>query len=153
MTENTTFPCSRCKTPIAWPADSNQFYAPCLSCGIVNRVPVVVVHHPLRNALLIVFLVILIVAICWTVTVTIGGEMVRPEVGAVLTHMRVGPDMLLYIRAPLPLVVSFRVTGTQEKGGVRIGLSVTKYYLWYFSGYRELPDAEKSPVFSWVWAF
>ncbi|OQW96642.1 MAG: hypothetical protein BWK77_04080 [Verrucomicrobia bacterium A1] len=152
-TRSPTFPCARCKTPIAWPANVDQVYESCLACGAVNRVPVVEEHHRVRNAVLIVILLVLLVAICWTVTVTLGGEMIQPEISATLASMKVGPDTVLHIRAPVPLVVSFRVTGTQVKSGIRIGLSITKYYFWYFSDYREIPETQVPPVLKWVWAY
>jgi hypothetical protein len=152
MTEPATFPCSRCQAPIPRPPDANQFYAACPACGIVNRIPVVRQSHPLRTTMMIMVLLILVVAICWTVTVTIGGQMIQPEIGATLSQMKVGPDTVLHIRAPLPFIVSFRLAGTQTKSGVHIGITITKYYFWYVKDYRELREAQTMPALKWVWA-
>jgi hypothetical protein len=150
--EKAVFPCSRCQMAVEWPAKANQMYATCPACGLVNRVPYAEGRGRLRATLLFLLMVCVLVAVCWTVTATIGGEMIRPEVGPVLAKLKMGTDATIQIRAPAPLVVSFRVTGTQVKaGGVRVGVTVTKYYFWYLRAYRELDETRVPAALKWIW--
>ena len=154
MAENVVFPCSRCSAPISLPADVGQLYVTCPNCGQVDRVPLFQKRHPLRSAILFVLLLILVTALCWTITVTIGGEVIRPDIDATLANMRVGADTTVLIRAPVPFVVSFRVSGTEvKKGGIRVGLSITKYYLWFFNYIRCLPDDHLPAALKWIWQY
>jgi hypothetical protein len=95
---------------------------------------------------------LILILICWVVTVAVAPLMLRPEMESSHKEFaRSFRDIEMSVRIPLPFVVSFRVRGVSEKAGVQAKHMKTRYFVWFFTYQREIPEAEAPAVMKWMW--
>ena len=123
---------------------------PCPHCGAMNHIGGKTSkkrrNHALLIALAIVMLPIAFVGISWALTMTLGAESLRPEI-AQLAHGR--RNAVISIKAPAPFVLTYTISVAGGEG--QASMRIRKYYYWFVTTKREVPEDEVPEAIRRVW--
>ena len=149
MSHEITFNCSRCRKVITMRPDAIRPHVPCPHCGAMNHIPVKQMKSHRRGlvALAVVLLPIALVGVCWSLTMTLGADSLRPEIRQLA---RGGRNVLVTIKTPAPFVLTYTIN-VPSSGEGKARMMIRKYYYWFIVTKREVPESDVPDLFKRVW--
>lgn len=149
MSHEITFNCSRCRKAITIRPDVTRPHVPCLHCGAMNHIPVKKMksHHFGMVAIAVVLLPIALLGVCWSLTMTLGADSLRPEISQLVRGQR---NVAITIKTPAPFVLTYTLN-VPSSGEGKASLTIRKYYYWFIVTRREVPESEVPDLFKRVW--
>jgi len=149
MSAPTSLNCAKCRRSFSIPPGFNKMHIPCPHCGGMN--PILPAQaKPRRRWPLVVaipLLPIAIVGICWSLTMTMGADSLRPEI-AQLSRGR--KNAIVTIKAPAPFVLTYTIHVPSRAEG-QASMMIRKYYYWFITYKREVPEGEAPECIRKVW--
>ena len=149
MSHEITFDCSKCRKTVTMRPDATKPHVPCPHCGSMNHIPVKKMksHRFAIVALAIVLLPVAIVGLCWSLTMTLGADSLRPEIAQLSRGRR---DVVIRVKAPAPFVLTYSIN-VPSGGEGRASMMIRKYYYWFITIKWEVPENDVPDLFKWVW--
>ena len=150
MITPTSLSCAKCRKTFSLPPGFNRMHIPCPHCGGMNPIPVTSATKPRRRwpvAVAILLLPFALVGICWSLTMTMGADSLRPEI-AQLSRGR--KNAAVTIKAPAPFVLTYTIN-VPSRGEGQASMRIRKYYYWFITIKREVPESDVPDLFKRVW--
>ena len=98
-------------------------------------------------AVAIVLLPIALVGMCWSLTMSLGADSLRPEIAQLSRGRR---NAVTSIKTPAPFVLTYTIN-VPSGGEGQASMRIRKYYYWFIVTKREVPEDEVPDLFKRVW--
>jgi DNA-directed RNA polymerase subunit RPC12/RpoP len=149
MSHEITFNCSKCRKAVRMQSDTAKPHVPCPHCGAMNHIPVKKMkpHRFGIVALAIVLVPLALVGICWGLTMTLGADSLRPEIAQLARGRR---NAVTSVKAPAPFVLTYTIN-VPSGGEGQASMMIRKYFYWFITIKREVPENDVPDLFKWVW--
>ena len=149
MSNEITFNCSKCRKAVTMRPDPAKPHVPCPYCGAMNHI-LVKKLKPRRFRILVLALLlapVVLLGICWSLTRTMGVDSLRPEIAQLSRGRR---NAVVSIKTPAPFVLTYTIN-VPSGGEGQASMMIRKYYYWFITIKREVPEDEVPGLFKRVW--
>jgi DNA-directed RNA polymerase subunit RPC12/RpoP len=149
MSREIIFNCSKCRKAVTMQADITKHHVPCPYCGAMYHIPLKKLksHRFGLVAFAVALAPVAIAGICWSLTMTLGADSLRPEI-AQLSRGR--QNAVFSIKSPAPFVLTYTIN-VPSGGEGQASMMIRKYFYWFVTIKREVPENEVPDLFKWVW--
>lgn len=150
MNAEITFNCSKCRKAITMRPDIRRPHIACPHCGAMNHLSAKKMrpHRFGLAALAIVLVPAALATICWSLTITMGADSLRPEI---VQLSRGRKNARVTIKAPAPFVLTYTITLSSKGGSGQASMTIRKYCYWFITTKREIPESDVPELFKRVW--
>lgn len=150
--DRVVFQCPACNEEIGVEPTDSDIPVRCPKCGNRIRIPQEKLATLDRRRRPYILYAVMLVALCWLTTITLGTATIRPEVNRSLANLEKNfRRTSVRIKSPAPFVISYRIEATEALVGIDAGYTLTKYYVWFFRLKWEIPTSSVPRILKWVW--
>lgn len=149
MSHEIQFTCSKCRKAVNLKPGIGKQHVPCPYCGAMYHIPLKQLksHRGPTIALAILLLPVAIVGISWSLTMTLGADSLRPEIAQLTRGRR---NAVTSIKTPAPFVLTYTIN-VPSGGEGQASMMIRKYYFWFITTKREVPENDVPDLFKRVW--
>ncbi len=151
MSGEITFVCARCRKPAVIRAEGpRQQHMACPHCGAMNRMGGKSARKNRRRIALVVLAIVIaplaLVGISWALTMSLGVDSLRPEIAQLARGRH---NAVISIKVPAPFVITYTISVAGGEG--QASMRIRKYYYWFVTTKREVPEDEVPEAIRRVW--